>query len=70
MNSDEAIASQWIDTLIDTQYCGVQSRRKRDVEGLGGFDIRPAQAGWVFRLNLGQSSPALFGWSSTCRGRR
>jgi DNA-binding protein HU-beta len=68
MNTDEAIASQWIDATIDTLYEAFKAGESVTLEGLGGFYVRSERESWVFRFNPGQKLRALFGWSSTYSG--
>ena len=69
MNTDEESASQWIDAMIDTLYEAFKAGESVTLEGLGGFYVRPEPESWVFRFNPGQKLRALFGWSSTYRGK-
>ncbi len=68
MNSDEEIAAQWIDAMIDTLYEAFKAGESVTLEGFGGFYVRPERESWVFRFNPGQKLRALFGWSSTYSG--
>jgi DNA-binding protein HU-beta len=68
MNTDEATASQWLDTTIDTLYEAFKAGESVTLEGFGGFYVRSERESWVFRFNPGQKLRALFGWSSTYRG--
>ena len=69
MNTDEEIASQWIDAMSDTLYEAFKAGESVTLECFGGFYVRPERESWVFRFNPGQKLRALFGWSSTYRGK-
>lgn len=43
--------------------------RSVTLPGFGGFYIRPQREAWAFKFNPGQKLRALFGWSSSYKGK-
>jgi DNA-binding protein HU-beta len=70
MATDEETAAAWIDGLIETLYESIKAGESVTLKGLGGFYVKANRRGtWVFRFNPGQKLRALFGWSSTYKGK-
>jgi nucleoid DNA-binding protein len=69
MNSDEAVATEWLDATLDTLYENFKAGRGVTFKGFGGFSVRPKGRTWAFKFNPGQKMKALFGWSSTYKGK-
>jgi DNA-binding protein HU-beta len=68
MNADEAVATEWLDTTLDTLYENFKAGRGVTFKGFGGFYVQPRGRTWAFKFNPGQKMKALFGWSSTYKG--
>jgi hypothetical protein len=69
MNSDPATATAWIDGLVETMYASFKSGESVTLRGFGSFYVRQERSSWVFRFNPGQRLRALFGWSSSYKGK-
>ena len=69
MNSDETVATDWLDATLDTLYENFKSGKGVTFKGFGGFYVEPRGRTWAFKFNPGQKMKALFGWSSTYKGK-
>ena len=69
MNTDEAIATEWLDATLDTLYENFKAGKGVTFKGFGGFYVEPRGRTWAFKFNPGQKMKALFGWSSTYKGK-
>jgi DNA-binding protein HU-beta len=69
MNADETVATEWFDATLDTLYENFKAGRGVTFKGFGGFYVEPRGRTWAFKFNPGQKMKALFGWSSTYRGK-
>ena len=69
MKTDEKTAATWLDAMLDTLYEAFKAGESVTLPGFGGFYMRPGRERWVFKFNPGQKLRALFGWSSTYRGK-
>jgi DNA-binding protein HU-beta len=63
-------AEVWLDALTDTLYEAFKEGRSVTLPGFGGFYVNPRGATWAFKFNPGQKLRALFGWSSSYKGKR
>jgi DNA-binding protein HU-beta len=70
MHTDTATASAWIDSLVETLYESFKAGESVTLRGFGSFYVRPERSTWIFRFNPGQRLRALFGWSSTYKGKQ
>ena len=70
MHTDSTTANAWLDGLVETLYESFKARESVTLRGFGSFYVRPERSSWVFRFNLGQRLRALFGWSSTYKGKQ
>ena len=69
MNADETVATEWLDVMLDTLYKNFKAGRGVTFKGFGGFYIKLRGRTWAFKFNPGQKMKALFGWSSTYKGK-
>jgi DNA-binding protein HU-beta len=69
MGTDEQTAEVWLDAFTETLYGAFKEGRSVTLSGLGGFYIRPHRDSWAFKFNPGQKLRALFGWSSSYKGK-
>ena len=69
MGADEKMAEAWLDAFTDTLYEALKEGRSVTLPGLGGFYVRTERETWVFKFNPAQKLRALFGWSSTYKGK-
>lgn len=69
MKTDEKTASAWLDAVLDTLFEAFKTGEGVTLPGFGGFYVQPKGESWVFKFNPGQKLRALFGWSSTYKGR-
>ncbi|UCE06276.1 MAG: HU family DNA-binding protein [bacterium] len=69
MNADEASAYQWLETVLETFYDNIKQGTTITLTGFGGFYVQPKRPTWVFKFNPGQKLKAVFGWSSTYKGK-
>ncbi len=70
MKSNEVTAELWIDTILDTLYDSFKAGQSVTLRGFGGFYVKPSRQTWTFKFNPGQKLRALFGWSSTYKGKK
>jgi nucleoid DNA-binding protein len=68
MQTDEATAAQWLDSVLEEMYQTFRSGCGLTLPGFGGFYVQPKRGSWAFKFNPGQRLRALFGWSSSYRG--
>lgn len=68
MQSDEVIAEQWLDGVLEEMYQTFRSGYGLTLPGFGGFYLDRRGQSWAFRFNPSQKLRALFGWSSSYRG--
>ena len=68
MKTDEAMATAWVDGVVETLYESFKAGQSVTLPGFGGCYVRPEPESWVFKFNPGQRLRALFGWSSTYSG--
>ena len=69
METDEKTAEAWLDAFIDTLYDYFKKGLSVTLTGLGSFYLKPKREGCVFKFNSSQKLRALFGWSSTYKGK-
>jgi nucleoid DNA-binding protein len=69
MNSDEKVASEWLEATSETLYENFKAGRGVTLKGFGGFYVQPKGRTWAFKFNPGQKLKALFGWKSTYKGK-
>jgi DNA-binding protein HU-beta len=68
MQTDEATATQWLDSTLEKMYQTFRSGCGLTLPGFGGFYLDRRRESWAFKFNPGQKLRALFGWSSSYRG--
>lgn len=69
MGTDEQMAEAWVDAFTETLYEAFKEGRSVTLPGLGNFYIRPHRDSWTFKFNPSQKLRALFGWSSSYKGK-
>ena len=69
MGTDERTAEAWLAAFTETLYEAFKEGRSVTLPGLGGFYVRPHRDSWAFKFNPGQKLRALFGWSSSYKGK-
>lgn len=69
METDEKIAEEWIDAMLDTMYEVFKSGKGATLPGFGGFYLDRRRDGTAFKFNPGQKLRALLGWPSTYKGK-
>lgn len=69
MQTDEKVASEWLEAILDTLYANFREGKGVTLTGFGGFYVQPKGRTWAFRFNPGQKLRALFGWSSSYKGK-
>ena len=69
MNASESVASQWLEVILETFYDNIKQGTSITLTGFGGFYVQPKRPTWVFKFNPGQKLKAVFGWSSTYKGK-
>lgn len=65
----EATAEAWLDAVLEILYETFKNGQSVTITGFCGFYVRPERESWVFKFNPGQKLRALFGWSSTYKGK-
>lgn len=69
METDERTAEAWLEAITGTLYEAFKEGRSVTLPGFGGFYVKPKGETWAFKFNPGQKLRALFGWSSTYKGK-
>ena len=69
MNTNEEEASRWLETTLDTLYDVFKQGEGVTLTGFGGFYVSRRGRTWAFKFNPGQKLKALFGWSSSYKGK-
>jgi DNA-binding protein HU-beta len=69
MKADAETAEAWLDATLETMYQVFKSGKGITLPGFGGFYLDERQDSTAFKFNPGQKLRALFGWSSTYKGK-
>ncbi|MGH9753840.1 MAG: HU family DNA-binding protein [Blastocatellia bacterium] len=69
MKTDAETAEAWLDATLDTMYQVFKSGKGITLPGFGGFYLDERRDSTAFKFNPGQKLRALFGWSSTYKGK-
>jgi DNA-binding protein HU-beta len=69
MDTDDQTAAAWLGAFTDTLYEAFKEGRSVTLPGFGAFYVRPHRGAWAFKFNPGQKLRALFGWSSSYKGK-
>jgi DNA-binding protein HU-beta len=69
MKTNEVTTELWIDATLDTLYDSLKAGQSVTLPGFGGFYVKPSCETWAFKFNPGQKLRAVFGWSSTYKGK-
>jgi DNA-binding protein HU-beta len=70
MGSSDETARAWIDGCTETLYESFEAGESVTLKHFGSFYVRQERTRWVFTFNPSQRLRALFGWSSTDKGKR
>jgi len=68
-DTDEKLAEAWLDAVTDTLYEAFKGGHSVTLPGFGGFYLKRRGKSCAFKFNPGQKLKALFGWSSTYKGK-
>lgn len=69
MKTDEKVAETWIDAFTYTLFDAFKEGSGVTLPGFGGFYLERKRDGCAFKFNPAQKLRALFGWSSTYKGK-
>ena len=69
MNSNYKESEMWLNTFTEVLYDNFKQGKSVTLTGFGGFYLKQRSSGTVFKFNPGQKLRALFGWSSTYKGK-
>jgi len=69
MQTDEKVAAAWLEATLEILYENFKAGKGVTLTGFGGFYVQPRGKTWAFKFNPGQKWRALFGWSSSYKGR-
>lgn len=58
-----------VDAALDEIYLALKQGDAVSLRNFGSFYVRPERPTWVFKFNPSQRLRALFGWSSTYKGK-
>ena len=58
-----------LEVILETFYDNIKQGTSITLTGFGGFYVQPKRPTWVFKFNPGQKLKAVFGWSSTYKGK-
>lgn len=70
MNTNEEEASKWLEATLDSLYEAFKQGEGVALSGFGGFYLSQRGSKCAFKFNPGQKLRALFGWSSSYKGKR
>jgi DNA-binding protein HU-beta len=66
---DKVIVTEIVDTAFEEIYQAFKREEKITIRNFGTFYIDVRRSGTVFKFNPAQRLRALFGWSSTYKGK-
>ena len=66
---DAEVVDKVVDAFLDEIYQAMKRGNGVTLKNFGGFYVRPERESWVFKFNPCQKWRALFGWSSTYKGK-
>ena len=66
---DEALVTEITDAMFEQIYEAFKHEEKVSIRNFGTFYIDVRRSGTVFKFNPAQRLRALFGWSSTYKGK-
>ena len=66
---DKVIVTEILDTTFEEIYQAFKREEKVTIRNFGTFYIDVRRSGTVFKFNPAQRLRALFGWSSTYKGK-
>ena len=66
---NKAIITEIVDTTFEEIYEAFKREEKVTIRNFGAFYIDVRRSGTVFKFNPAQRLRALFGWSSTYKGK-
>jgi DNA-binding protein HU-beta len=69
MKSDDETASAWLEALTETFYEIFKQGQGASLTGFGSFYLDRRGDSCAFKFNPSQKLRALFGWSSTYKGK-
>ena len=69
MGTDDATAEAWLEATLDAMYQVFKSGKGLSLSGFGGFYVDRRGESTAFKFNPGQKLRAVFGWSSTYKGK-
>jgi DNA-binding protein HU-beta len=69
MGTNTETAEAWLDATFETMYQVFKSGKGITFPGFGGFYLDRRRESTAFKFNPGQKLKALFGWSSTYKGK-
>ena len=65
----EKSAERYLEAVTETLYDSFKSGNGVTIPNFGSFYLEQRRSGCVFKFNPGQKLKALFGWSSTFKGK-
>ncbi len=69
VSKKETLVGEIVDATLEEIYQALKRRTCVSLKNFGTFYVRPERASWVFKFNPSQRFRALFGWSSTYKGK-
>jgi DNA-binding protein HU-beta len=69
MTSDEVTAAAWLEAVTETLFQIFRENKGARITGFGSFYLDRRGDSCAFRFNPSQKLRALFGWSSTYKGK-
>ena len=69
LDRDAETVEAILDACLEETYEALNRGECVSLRGFGTFYVRPERESWVFKFNASQRLRALFGWSSSYRGR-
>jgi DNA-binding protein HU-beta len=69
VGQDPKLVGEIMDATIEEIYQALKAGESVSLRDFGTFYVRQERSSWVFKFNPSQRLRALFGWSSTYKGK-
>ena len=69
LDQDTKLVGEIVDATIEEMYQALKRGEHISLRDFGTFYVRQEPSSWVFKFNPSQRLRALFGWSSTYKGK-
>ena len=69
LEQEPRVVENIIEATLEEIYESLKRGESVSLRNFGTFYVRPERKSWVFKFNPSQRLRALFGWSSTYKGK-